>query len=113
MIVESLRRRELDTQLMDMLARVATEGKALSIQKKRKLGRSSAQEKRRWLHKKRKLDLPEERCTQRTLRQCGIDEVEELRPKLRAQVTEEEITRRAVAQMMLKEYMAVLDAEWR
>ena len=59
---------------------------------------------REWLHKKKKLDLPEERCTQRTLRQCGIGEVEALRPRPRAQVTEEEITRRAVARMTLEEW---------
>ena len=63
------RRLELHTQLRDMLARLANAGKALSIQRGRKLGRSSAREKRKWLHKKKKLDLPEERCTQRTLRQ--------------------------------------------
>ena len=72
------RRRELDNQLRDMLARLATAGKALSIQKESKLQlanfnwrvdriRSSAREKRKWLHKEEKLQLPKERCTQRTL----------------------------------------------
>ena len=41
-----------------------------------------------------------------TLRQCGIGEVEALRPRPRAQVTEEEITRRAVARMTLEEWQA-------
>ena len=92
--------------MRDMLARLAAAGKALSIQRERKLGRSSAREKRKWLHKKKKLDLPEERCTQRTLRQCGIGEVEEMRPRPRAQVTEEEIARRAVARMTLEEWQS-------
>ena len=75
-----------------MLARLANAGKALSIQRGRKLGRSSAREERKWLRKKEKLDLPEEWCTQRTLRQCGIDTREPLGPRPREQVTEEEIT---------------------
>ena len=38
---------ELDAQLRDMLARRANAGKALSIQREHKLGRSSAREKRK------------------------------------------------------------------
>ena len=95
---------ELDAQLRDMLARLANADKALSIQRESKLGRGSVREKRKWLHKKEKLDLPEERCTQRTLRQCDIGEVGPLRPRPRAQVTEEETTRRLVARMTLEEW---------
>ena len=36
------RRMELDAQLRDMLARLSNAGKALSVQKERKLGRGSA-----------------------------------------------------------------------
>jgi hypothetical protein len=89
-----------------MLARLANAGKALSIQRERKLGRSSAREKKKWLRRKGKLDLPEERCTQRTLRQCGIGPEEPLRPRPRVQVTEEEVTRRAVARVTLEEWQA-------
>ena len=92
-----------------MLARLATAGTALSIHRQRecKLSRSSAREKRNWLHRKRKLELPGERCTQRTLRQCDIGEAKGLEPRPQTQVMEEEITRRAVARMTLEEWQAV------
>ena len=53
-----------------------------------------------------KLDLPEERCRQRTLKQCGIGAEEPLRPRPREQVTEVEVTRRAVARMTVEERQA-------
>ena len=50
--------------------------------------------------------MPEGRCTQRTLRQCGIGTEEPLRPRPREQVMEEEVTRRAVVRMTLEEWQA-------
>ena len=105
------RRRELDTQIRDMLAKLAGAGKALSIQRERVLGKSTAREKRKWLHKKRKLQLPEERYTQRTLRQCGMGESEPLTHERKAQLTQHEITRRAVARMTLDEWHAWMKLE--
>ena len=102
---------ELDTQLRDMLARLAGADKALSIQKERELGRSTAREKKKWLRKKQKLQLHEERYTQRTLRQCGLGESEPLSHKKAAQATQHEITRRAVARMILDEWRTWMKIE--
>ena len=47
-----------------MAGRPAGADKPLNIQRERRLGRSSAREKRRWLRKKQKLKLPEEQYSQ-------------------------------------------------